>query len=78
MKMAENNMKKDIPILFFSKSDCCGCTACYAICSQKAISMFEDEEGFEYPIIDPEKCINCRMCFRVCPFKGDSGFVDVC
>ena len=46
-----------------------GCTACYAICSQMAISMIEDEEGFEYPQIDEKKCIKCYQCLKVCPFK---------
>mgnify|MGYP000171639617 CR=1 FL=1 len=43
---------ENIPILFKSKEDCCGCTACYAICPKMAISMVEDEEGFDYPQID--------------------------
>ena len=51
------------------KKECCGCTACYAICSQMAISMIEDEEGFEYPQIDEKKCIKCYQCLKVCPFK---------
>ena len=53
-------MDRKIPVLFKEKKECCGCTACYAICSQMAISMIEDEEGFEYPQIDEKK---------VCPFK---------
>lgn len=60
---------KEIPILYKRKEECCGCTACYAICTQKAISMVEDEEGFEYPIIDNDKCIRCYQCLNVCPFK---------
>ena len=30
----------------YSAQDCCGCTACYAICPKDAITMIEDEEGF--------------------------------
>ena len=41
----------------------------HAICSQMAISMIEDEEGFEYPQIDEKKCIKCYQCLKVCPFK---------
>lgn len=41
-----------IPVLYKRKEECCGCTACYAICPKKAIFMVEDEEGFEYPQID--------------------------
>ena len=29
-----------------------------------------DEEGFEYPIIDENKCIRCNQCIKVCPFKA--------
>ena len=60
---------KEIPILFTRKEDCCGCSACYAICPKSAISMIEDEEGFEYPHINEEKCVRCGMCMKVCPIK---------
>lgn len=60
---------KDVPILYSIKDFCCGCSACYSICPQKAISMVTDEEGFEYPQINKSKCINCKMCLKVCPFK---------
>lgn len=61
---------KDIPILFHEKEECCGCTACYAVCPIDAINMLEDEEGFEYPRIDSERCIRCYQCMKVCPIKG--------
>ena len=38
---------REIPVLYKRKEECCGCTACYAICPKEAISMVEDEEGFE-------------------------------
>lgn len=60
---------KDVPILYEKKELCCGCTACYAICPKKAIQMVEDEEGFEYPVIDERLCVNCKQCIRVCPIK---------
>ena len=63
------NTMKDIPVLFTRKEDCCGCTACYAICPKSAISMKEDEEGFEYPQIDEKICVRCGMCLKVCPIK---------
>lgn len=56
---------KPIPILFTRKEDCCGCTACYAICPKGAISMIPDEEGFDYPQIDEKKCVRCYMCLKV-------------
>ena len=63
-------MAKELPILFIEKEECCGCSACYAACPKNAISMLADEDGFEYPQVDAEKCIRCYFCLRVCPFKS--------
>ena len=60
---------ENIPILFERKEECCGCAACYSVCPREAITMQEDEEGFEYPIINKEKCIKCQICLKVCPIK---------
>lgn len=49
------------------KQDCCGCTACAAICPKDAIIMKEDNEGFLYPTVDKETCIDCGACERGCP-----------
>lgn len=62
-------MNKKTPILFDKKENCCGCTACSSICPKEAIKMEMDEEGFEYPIIDENKCIKCYKCLKVCYFK---------
>ena len=64
----ENN-KKELPILFENENECCGCTACYAVCPQKAIKMEEDKEGFLYPNVDDSLCVKCFLCMKVCPFK---------
>ena len=63
-------MNKPIPILYIRKEECCGCTACYAICPKSAISMIPDEEGFLYPQIDAEVCVRCGSCIKVCPIKA--------
>lgn len=59
------------PILYEKKEDCCGCTACYSICSCMAISLQQDEKGFLYPLIDESKCVRCYRCLKVCPLKED-------
>ncbi|MDD4509935.1 MAG: 4Fe-4S dicluster domain-containing protein [Oscillospiraceae bacterium] len=67
-------MKKtigDLPVLFNEKENCCGCSACYAICPVEAISMEPDEEGFLYPAVDAGKCIRCYKCLAVCRFKEE-------
>ena len=69
IRLKGKNTMKDIPVLYERKEDCCGCTACYAICPKSAISMVEDEEGFEYPQIDEKICIRCHQCLKVCPIK---------
>ena len=47
--------------------ECCGCTACFASCPTKAITMQPDAvEGFLYPQVDDDKCIDCGKCIRVC------------
>lgn len=64
-------MKKEIiPVLFNDETECCGCTACYAACPRDAIMMVKDEEGFEYPRIQAEKCVACHKCISVCPIKN--------
>lgn len=46
---------------------CYGCGACFNVCPVKAISIKENAEGFEEPVIDEEKCISCGKCRQVCP-----------
>ncbi|WP_080659066.1 4Fe-4S dicluster domain-containing protein [Butyrivibrio fibrisolvens] len=58
----------EIPILFNNKRECCGCSACYAICPVRAIEMKLDETGFLYPYIYAEKCLRCNKCVNVCEF----------
>lgn len=66
-------MNSKIPVLFKRKEECCGCTACYAICPRNAIEMVEDDEGFEYPIVNERRCVRCYQCINVCPIKAEKG-----
>ena len=73
-----NKNNKALPELYNKKENCCGCSACYAICPVNAITMKADEEGFIYPSIDAGKCISCYKCIPVCMFKTDQkekGFI---
>lgn len=56
-------------MLYNSKKDCCGCTACEQICNVEAIKMLSDSEGFRYPLIDENICIDCGLCVKICPLK---------
>lgn len=49
------------------KELCTGCGACGAVCSEKAVAMRPDREGFLYPELDPARCTGCGACGAVCP-----------
>lgn len=53
------------------KTDCCGCTACSAVCAHNAIKMQSDKFGFIYPVVDVDRCIECGLCEKVCQFHND-------
>lgn len=69
MKNIQTDERRDMPMLFKRKEECCGCTACYAACPKSAITMEEDNEGFMYPIIQENRCVRCHICLSVCPMK---------
>lgn len=54
------------------KENCCGCQACADICPVNAIRMYEDIEGFWYPVIEDSVCTKCGLCEKVCPAKGNN------
>lgn len=60
---------KKLPELYGKREDCCGCTACYAICPAGAIVMRPCEEGFLYPVVKADECVRCYKCIGVCPIK---------
>lgn len=63
--MTKNNL------IFLEKGkECCGCSACSAICPTNAVKMSLDDMGFYYPIIDKKLCIACMKCKNVCPMNN--------
>ena len=58
------------------KKACSGCSACYSICPKQAISMVTDKEGFDYPVVNHDKCINCGLCKKVCPLRNQDKRLD--
>ena len=55
------------------KSKCCGCTACVNACPAQCIVMRRDrEEGFDYPVANPDRCLGCGKCDAVCPVQNPS------
>lgn len=56
--------------VYEKKEGCCGCSACEHICPASAITMMPDNEGFLYPVINPEICTDCGLCKTVCAFQN--------
>lgn len=48
---------------------CFGCGICAETCSQHAIKMEYDDEGFLYPVIQKELCMDCGSCIIACETK---------
>lgn len=48
------------------KEYCTGCTACTSVCPKGCITMSADENGFLFPVIDPDKCVACGLCEKSC------------
>ena len=69
-------MERYIPDLHSDDSECCGCSACYAVCPCDAIAMEPDRYGFLYPQIDQARCICCGKCLSVCVFKKKLGVMS--
>lgn len=54
-------------MMLCDSNKCTGCGACVAACPVQAISLQEDENGFQAPSICQDKCINCGRCTTSCP-----------
>ena len=46
---------------------CTGCSSCAQSCSNGALSMMLNDEGYYQPIVDSGKCIGCQLCEKNCP-----------
>lgn len=52
---------------YVDKNECYGCTSCVNICSDQALSMQPNIEGFLIPELNKELCSNCGKCLIICP-----------
>ena len=41
------------------------------VCPQSAISMKDDDEGFQYPHVNEAACVRCGICKSNCPLMGE-------
>lgn len=65
-------------VVIIDKSQCFGCTACVNACPVQCIVMCRDrEEGFDYPVANPDICIGCGKCISVCPAIEPAPSYDV-
>ena len=49
------------------REECCGCSACAAICPKGCIQIEQDLEGFYHPKLNSQNCIECKKCLTICP-----------
>lgn len=54
-------------MIYKTKKECTGCSACMYICHKNSIKMEADKHGFEYPTQDLESCVQCNICMNQCP-----------
>lgn len=48
------------------KDNCSNCGACYNVCPVDAITLKQNEFGFDYPEVNEDKCLRCNKCVRAC------------
>lgn len=57
-------MKSAIDLI--PQNRCSGCYGCFNACTENAIDMSLNEEGFLTPHVDRERCIECGTCQKHC------------
>lgn len=55
-----------------NRQECTGCMACKQKCRSSAIDV-QTIDGFDYPIINIDKCKKCGLCMSVCPILNEIG-----
>ncbi len=60
--------------LYGKKENCTGCGACVNGCTQQAIQMCTDLNGFAYPKVDEKKCTHCGQCKLLCPQNASAKY----
>ncbi len=63
-------------MIHYTKTTCCGCGGCAAICPKGAITMAPDRDGFLYPLVDERKCVQCGLCEQVCAYRNHTAPVS--
>lgn len=54
------------------RKNCTGCMACRQKCKLGAVKTVTFD-GFDYPVIDRDKCKKCGQCMSVCPILNKEG-----
>lgn len=58
-------------LLTKNPTECCGCSACEQACTQHAIYLKPNAEGFLYPVLNDALCVECGICKKVCPYDNE-------
>jgi coenzyme F420-reducing hydrogenase beta subunit len=56
---------------------CYGCGICAVACTQNAVNMEIDEDGFLNPVVSTERCNECSACIKVCPSIKKTSLCDL-